>query len=78
MMVVFPLKFPAMFFENIIKLKCTLPVRLLNICPDLRVSTEVKILRFSVTQCQQKEAKGIQNSVHCILLKTADSFNMGF
>lgn len=56
-MVVFPLTFPAMVFANIVELKRTLPVRLLNICPDLRVSTEVKILRFSVIQCQQKKPK---------------------
>lgn len=54
MIVVLLLKFSAVFFANIVELKCTLPVRWLNICPDLRVSTKVKILRFSVIQCQQQ------------------------
>lgn len=69
MMVVFLLKFSAMFFANIVELKCTLPVRWLNICPDLRESTEVKILRVSVIQCQQQAKDIIQNVIHCTHFK---------
>lgn len=47
MTVAFLPKFTTMIFANIGELNCTLPVRLLNIYPDLRVSTEIKILAFS-------------------------------
>lgn len=55
MIVVFLPKVPAMFFANIGELKCTLPVRLLNIYPDLRVPTEIKILTFHISHSMPME-----------------------
>lgn len=48
MIVFFLLKFPGMFFANTVELKYILPIRLLNIYPDLRVSTEIKNINISV------------------------------
>lgn len=57
MIVFFLLKFPAMFFANTVELKCILPIRLLNIYPDLKVSTEIKILRFQLFSVNKKKPK---------------------
>lgn len=63
MIVVLLLKFSAVFFANIAELKCTLPVRWLNICPDLRVSTKVDIIQNVVRCTLFKNCRNLQNRI---------------